>query len=611
MSRLEMMKKKPTEEVMDSLYGDIERRLSQGPNGQCPVDTAHSFITLCMAQSCGKCAPCRIGLKKLADLHNDVLDGKATTKTIQNIETIASAIAESADCVIGTDAARITQDSIKAFADDYNEHISKGRCLAETKAPVPCVSLCPAGVDIPGYIALANAGRYTDALRLIKKDNPFPIACGYVCEHPCETHCRRGMIDSAINIRGIKQYITEHANDAHPQPCVYPTGKTVAVIGGGPGGLSAAYYLSLMGHAVTVFERRKKLGGMLRYGIPAYRFPRKLLDRDIDSILRTGVRVKLGVDIGKDIPLEEIIDSYDSIFVAIGAHTDSKAHIEGENLGGVISAVELLRDIGDDVHPDFTGKTVVVVGGGNVAMDASRTSLRLGADRVYCVYRRRQVDMTALPEEVEGAIAEGVELVTLKAPLRIEDDGNGNANAIWIKPQLPGKLDSGGRPRPIDADLPEERIAADVIIMAVGQKVETDIYEEAGFPIEWGALQTMSSGEVFQNGKVFAGGDCTTGPAAAIAAIAAGKVVAANIDEYLGFDHKITTDIEIPCAQFKNNRLRGRVNASEREASDRKKDFECIENIMTHEGAVMESSRCLRCDHYGYGAFRGGRYNKW
>ena len=219
--------------------------------------------------------------------------------------------------------------------------------------------------------------------------------------------------------------------------------------------------------------------------------------------------------------------------------------------------------------------------------------------------------MTALPEEVEGAISEGVQIATLKAPVRVEDDGNGNAAALWVKPQLPGELDEGGRPKPVNADLPEERIATDLIIMAVGQKVETSVFEKAGFPLQWGTLKTLPSGEIFQSGKIFAGGDCSTGPAAAIQAIAAGKVAAANIDEFLGFDHEISVDVDIPPAEFKNKRLRGRVNIAEREASERKKDFDNIEYGMTQQGAENETARCLRCDHFGCGAFRGGRNTKW
>ena len=353
---------------------------------------------------------------------------------------------------------------VTGFRDDYEEHVRYGKCLGSLEQPVPCVALCPAGVDIPGYIALVAEGRYQDAVRLIRKDNPFPTACALVCEHPCEARCRRNMIDDAMNIRGLKRYAVDTAGDV-PQPlCAAPTGKRVAVIGGGPGGLSAAYYLALMGHEVTVYEKRKQLGGMLRYGIPSYRFPPgKNLDREIDSILSLGITVYTEVDVGKDIPFEELRSQYDSVYISIGAHTDKKTGIPGEDSQGVVSAVEMLRAIGDNEMPDFTGKQVVVIGGGNVAMDVTRSSVRLGAEKVSCVYRRRQVDMTALPEEVEGAVAEGVELLTLMAPVRIEADENGHAVALWVQPQMPGDIRSG-RPVPKSADQAEVRIPADIVV---------------------------------------------------------------------------------------------------------------------------------------------------
>ena len=611
MSRFEIMTEHSSHIVMDGLYRDMERRMSAGPPGLCPVDLAYSFATLCLAQSCGKCVPCRVGLGTLAGLLESILDGNADYDTLKLLESTASGIADSADCAIGHEAARMVLDNIRGFGDDYVEHIEKRRCLGGHDVPVPCVCICPANVDIPGYVALVHEDRCADAIRLIRKDNPFPVACGYVCEHPCEDRCRRNMIDDAVNIRALKRYVVDNAGVVPPPECAAPTGKKIAVIGGGPGGLSAAYYLSLMGHDVTVYERRRQLGGMLRYGIPAYRFPREMLDRDIEAILKAGVKVKLGVDIGADVALDEILETNDSVFIAIGAQMNSILQLEGENLEGVVSAVELLRGIGDGNHPDFKGKTVAVIGGGNVAMDAARTAQRLGAEKVYCVYRRRQVDMTALPEEVEGAIAEGVELLTLKLPSRIERNKEGKEFALYIKPQLPGFIGPDGRPRPVKANLPEERIDADIIVLAIGQKVETDIYEKAGIPINKGTIEAMSNGQIIANSKVFAGGDCSTGPSTVIRAIAAGKVAAANIDEYLGFYHSIGVDVEIPSAKLVDKPAHGRVNTSERGAGERRYDFEGIECGMTREGAEVESARCLRCDHFGYGVFRGGRKNKW
>ena len=612
MSRLDIKTPDRAQIVVEQLYHDMERRIAASPPGLCPVDMALNFLNLCHAQTCGKCVPCRVGLAQLSILLTDVLDGRAKPRHMKIIEDTARSIEESAACAIGQHAAQLVLNGIRGFADDYWEHINNHRCLGSLENPVPCVALCPAGVDIPGYIALINAGRCEDAVRLIRKDNPFPVACAYICEHPCEARCRRNMIDDAMNIRGLKRYAVDTAGDV-PQPlCAAPTGKRVAVIGGGPGGLSAAYYLALMGHEVTVYEKRKQLGGMLRYGIPSYRFPRELLDREIDSILSLGITVITEVDVGKDIPFEELRRQYDSVYISIGAHTDKKTGIPGEDSQGVVSAVEMLRAIGDNEMPDFTGKKVVVIGGGNVAMDVTRSSVRLGADKVSCVYRRRQVDMTALPEEVEGAVAEGVELLTLMAPVRIEADENGHAVALWVQPQMPGDI-RGGRPAPKTADQPEVRIPADVVVFAIGQGIETNAFEHAGIPIHRGTIDALSDSKLAKADMdgIFAGGDCVTGPASAIRAIAAGKVAAANIDEYLGFRHEITVDVTIPDPDLRDRTPHGRVNTTEREASERKHDFVCIECGLSQQGALEESARCLRCDHFGYGAFKGGRHEKW
>ena len=611
MSRLDIKNPSRAQTVVDNLYRDVERRIASSPPGLCPVDMSLSFLQLCHAQTCGKCVPCRIGLGQLTKLITQVLDGTATMETLTIIEKTARSIENTADCAIGRDAARLVLDGLAGFRDDYEEHIKHHRCLAGLQLPVPCVAMCPAGVDVPGYMALVGDDRCADAVRLIRKDNPFPTACAYICEHPCEARCRRRMIDDAINIRGLKRYAVDNAGDV-PQPeCAPATGKKVAIIGGGPSGLSCAYYLALMGHKVTVFEEKKKLGGMLRYGIPSYRFPREKLDAEIASILSLGIEAKTGVVFGKDVTFEDINDEYDCIYIAIGAHQDKKVGIEGEDSKNVMSAVEMLRAIGDDEYPDFSGKKVVVIGGGNVAMDVTRSSVRLGAEKVTCVYRRRVDDMTALPDEITGAMAEGAELMTLMAPVRIEADENGNAVALWVQPQIIGEADKSGRPRPNKADLPEIRIPADIIVVAIGQGIEIAGFEQAGVPIKRGTFVAGLSGQVSDMANVFAGGDCVTGPATAIRAIAAGKVAAANIDVHLGYHHEITVDVDVPTPKLNNRPPHGRINITEREAGERKNDFADIECGLTHEGACTEASRCLRCDHFGYGIFRGGREKKW
>ena len=611
MSRLDIKTPSKAHTVVDNLYRDVERRIAASPPGLCPVDMSLTFLQLCHAQTCGKCVPCRIGLGQLTKLIEMVLDGEADLSTLAIIEKTAHSIVNTADCAIGRDAARLVVDGLEGFRDDYIEHIEHHRCLASLALPVPCVALCPAGVDVPGYMALVGEGRCADAVRLIRKDNPMPTACAYICEHPCESRCRRNMVDDAINIRGMKRAAVDRAGEVpQPQPAE-PTGKHVAIVGGGPSGLSAAYYLSLMGHKVTVYEKRKQLGGMMRYGIPSYRFPREKLDGEITAILSLGIEVHTGVDIGTDITLEDLRHQYDALYLCIGAHTDKKVGIEGEDAVGVMSAVDMLRHIGDNEMPDFTGMNVAVIGGGNVAMDVTRSAIRLGAKKVTCVYRRRQEDMTAQPEEVEGAIAEGAEVLTLHAPIRIEAR-DGRAVALWAQPQIIGEVDKAGRPRPNTAAVEPVRIPADLIIVAIGQGIESQGFEQAGIKIQrGGTLLADSSTRLPEMEGVFAGGDCVTGPATVIRAIAAGKAAADNIDEYLGFSHEIRADVEIPTPRCTDIRPRGRVDSKERDADERKHDFLCMECSMTDEEVAQESGRCLRCDHFGYGSFKGGRIEKW
>ncbi len=437
MSRLNIVTQSTAQTVVEGLYRDLERRIVASPPGLCPVDMAASFLKLCHAQTCGKCVPCRVGLGQLGNLLEDVLNGDATLETIDLIEKTARAITNSADCAIGYEAADMVLRGVIGFRDDYEEHILHGRCTCSLNQPVPCVALCPAGVDIPGYIALVSEGRYADAVRLIRK-------------------------------------------------------------------------------------------------------------------------------------------------------------VEGEDARGVISAVEMLREIGSDRLPDFTGKNVVVIGGGNVAMDVTRSAVRLGAKKVSVAYRRRKVDMTALPDEVEGAIAEGCEILDLQSPRRIEVDEDGNAVALWVKPQIIGKIDSAGRPKPTDSQEEEKRIPADLVIVAIGQGIESRHFQEAGVPVKRGVIEALSWSGIENTPGVFAGGDCVTGPATVIRAIAAGKVAAANIDTYLGYNHVIKSDVEIPAARLDDRPACGRINMTERDANERKNDFELIECGMTCEEANQESRRCLR-----------------
>lgn len=610
MSRLELRTPNRTHIVMEELYKDLERRIESSPPGLCPVDMSRAFLELCHAQTCGKCVPCRIGLGQLNHFIKDVLDGNATMETLDTMEATALSIMESADCAIGYEAAHMVYKGLVGYRDDYIEHIRHGRCTCTYSQPVPCVALCPAHVDIPGYIALVGEGRYADAVRLIRKDNPFPTTCGFICEHPCELRCRRNMVDDSVNIRGLKRVAADFAGEVEPPKCAPSTGKKIAVLGGGPGGLSAAYYLQLMGHQTTVYEMLPKLGGMLRYGIPNYRLPKERLEDDVNAILKTGVQVEYGKKIGQDITIQDLREQYDAVLITIGASTDKKLGLEGEDSEGVMSAVQFLRNIGKNIITDLTGKEVAVIGGGNVSMDAVRTAKRLGAKKVSIVYRRRMADMTALPGEINGAVAEGIELQTLKAPATIDVDENNHVKGIYVTPQMVSTIKNGrASVRPTGED--DIYIPCDVLVVAIGQNIETAHFEAAGIPVSRGKILTTSTGAVEDMPDVYAGGDCSSGPATVIKAIAAAKVVAANIDEYLGFRHEISCDVEIPEAKLEDKIPCGRIDLTEREACERVCDFNAVENCMTENEARQEAGRCLRCDHFGYGIFKGGRETLW
>ena len=584
------------------------RRIEATPPGTCPIAVQAALLEAAAAQTCGKCAPCRDGLPQLAKLLHSVGRCEADETTMDQIRMLATFAHDASDCAIGYVAGRVVLDGLEAYASEYEKHIKERFCREGVGQTLPCETKCPAHVNVPAYIALVGEGDCAGAVNTVRKDNPFPTACAFVCEHPCEAGCRRKLIDAAINIRGIKKYAVDQARaDRVPTPAPSAaTGRRIAVVGGGPSGLTCAYFLALMGHEVDVFEAKKSFGGMMRYGIPAYRFPRERLDEDVAAILSAGaINAHLGVRIDAA-AMEKLSKSHDAVYVAIGADEGKKLDIEGADSRGVASAVELLGSIGDEDYPDFTGKRVVVIGGGNVAMDCARTSVRAGAAEVSIVYRRRIEDMTALDEEIESAIAEGVEMIALESPVRIEADGQGRVRALITQPQMIGPV-RGGRPAPLNASKPERRIEADIVLVAVGQAVVVDPFEQFGMTAVRGrfAADDMLAAEGFDN--VFTGGDCQTGPATVIRAIAAGKVAARNIDNFLGYDHKLNCGVEAPAPRPNNRTPTGRVSIAERPARERKLDFDAVELEMSAEEAAQECGRCLRCDFFGCGTQVGGR----
>ncbi len=589
------------------------RRIQATPPGICPIAVEQALLQESASQTCGKCVPCRDGIPQLERLLGELVACRASQADLDLVRTLAQMVRDTSDCAIGYEAGQTLLDSLDAFADEYRSHVQDRACLPGVGQTVPCETGCPAHVNVPGYIALVKEGDCAGAVAMVRKDNPFPTACALICEHPCEAHCRRTLVDAPVNIRGIKKYAVDTTPaDTVPVPArAAATGRRIAVVGGGPSGLTCAYFLSLMGHEVTVFEARKKLGGMMRYGIPAYRFPRERLDEDLGAILSVGgICVEYGctVDAGK---MGQVARDFDAVYVAIGAHTGKTLRLPGVDAAGVSSAVDLLRGIGDGDYPDFSGKRVAVVGGGNVAMDCARTSLRAGADEVSIVYRRRLEDMTALASEVESAMAEGVEMLTLEAPESIEVGEDGHCRALLARPQMIGPV-SRGRPAPVATDKPLLRIPADIVLIAVGQDIVSGPFEDFGMQaqrhrfIANPQLHALDADNRPIPG-IFVGGDCETAPATVIKAIGAGKVAARNIDEYLGFHHKLDCGVTAPDAQPNDRTPTGRVNIAERPARERKLDFGGVELPMSDAEAAQECNRCLRCDQFGCGVLEGGR----
>ncbi|MBQ6230492.1 MAG: FAD-dependent oxidoreductase [Eubacterium sp.] len=595
---------------IDVVLRKFRSRMTSYPPGMCPLALYRSLLQISMNQSCGKCVPCRDGLAEVDHLLKDVLNGDATMETLGEIEDKCRMIAQTADCAVGVVGANLILESLSEFADEYKSHIKDKRCAENVTQTIPCVTLCPAHVDVPGYIAMIKEQDYEGAVRVIRNRNPFPTACAMVCEHPCERKCRRSMVDAPINIRALKKYAVEQAAaDTVPTPAPnVKTGKRIAVIGAGPSGMTCAYYLSLMGHEVEIFEEHEKGGGMLRYGIPEYRLPKEQLDRDIKAILSAGdIKIHYNTKVGRDISFTELRDGYDAVYIGIGAQLGNRMPMENADAGNVIPAADFLQKVANGEAPDLTGKKVVLIGGGNVAMDAARTAVRLNAESVH-VFTRKRDDYTALEEEIEGAMQEGVRFRTLLSFLNIEADKETNdVRAVWLQPEIIAEYDQYGMMTTEHSSNYPYRFKCDLLILGVGQRSDTSHFEQENVPVNRGRILADETCMVQGMEKVFSGGDCVTGPSTAINAIAAGQVAAANIDEYLGYHHKIDDKLVIPAAYPNPCVPTGRAEVEEKDPFARKNNFGFVELPMTHEEAMREAGRCLRCDHYGCGAMEGGR----
>ncbi len=471
----------------------------------------------------------------------------------------------------------------------------------------PCVTTCPANVDIQRYIRHVSYGNFEEALRVIKQSNPFPSVCGRVCPHPCEAKCRRNLVDAPVAINNIKRFVADWdmARDTQWIPKKKaPTGKRIAVVGAGPSGLTAAYYSAINGHDVTVFERQPQAGGMMRYGIPEYRLPKATLDKEIKIIEKLGVKIMTEKSLGTHIMLEDLHKDFDAVYLAIGSWRATPMNIEGENLDGVWLGIQYLEQVikGATIH---LGDTVIVIGGGNTAIDCVRTALRNGAKNVKLVYRRTQEEMPAEPYEVEEAIREGVEMLFLMAPTKITME-NGKKKLQCIKMQL-GEADRSGRRRPIPIDGSEIEIEADTIIGAIGQSTNTQfLYNDLPARLnKWGDIEI--NGKTFQTSEdnIFAGGDCVTGPATVIQAVGAGRHAAESMNQYLlkGYVKEGNTDYscsrgsleDLPRWEYEQMPKLARASMPALSLEERKNNQKEVELGYDEKTAVEEAKRCLKC----------------
>jgi NADPH-dependent glutamate synthase beta subunit-like oxidoreductase len=605
-------KKGSMNDRMDIALNKFRSRMTSYPPGMCPLVLYRSIVQMSMNQSCGKCVPCRDGLVEAERMLSAILKREGSEKTVEQLRELAQMISETADCAVGIVAAYTILDSIREFPDEYESHIKYHRCVQESGQTIPCQTLCPAHVDVPGYISLIAKEDYSGAIQMIRDHNPFPTACAMICEHPCETKCRRSIIDQPINIRGLKKYAVDQvpADQVKTPPAGCATGKSVGIAGGGPAGLTAAYFLALMGHHVTVYDEHEKLGGMLRYGIPEYRLPKDRLDEDINVILKAGdIDVKLNTRIGRDIDMETFKAQHDAVFLGLGAQLGNRMPVENVNCKNVVPAAEFLQEVSRGEAPDLTGKRVVLIGGGNVAMDAARTAVRLNASTIH-VFTRNRDDYTALESEIESAMQEGVRFRTLLSFLYLEEDleDPDYICAVWLQPQIVGEFSEKGQITTEHSSTYPTRFKCDYLILGVGQHSDLEAFEAAGIPSARWRIVADETCRIDGQDGIFAGGDCVTGPSTAIRAIAAGQVAAYNIDEYLGYHHKVACEVQAPFAMPNKCVPTGRAEIEERDPFERRKDFEHVEIPMTPEEVARESGRCLRCDHYGCGAMEGGRF---
>jgi NADH-quinone oxidoreductase subunit F len=574
----------------------------------CMVDVARFFIEFVQEESCGKCVPCRVGTRRMLEILDRICNGEGVEGDIERLEELGNFIRQSSLCGLGQTAPNPVLSTIRHFREEYEEHIRDRHCRAGVCAGLvraPCLSACPAGVDVPGFVALVGDKRYAEALRLHRERNPFASVCARVCFHTCEEKCRRASLDEPVAIRGIKRFmvdqevviqvpeVKENAENAK---------RKIAVIGAGPAGLSCAYFLARMGYAPVVIEAEPRPGGMLVQAIPAYRLPREELAREVRMIEHLGVTIETGRVLGRDFTLADLRkDGYEAVFLGVGAPLGVELKIPGADARGVTEAMSFLRqyNIRGSVP---VGKQVAVIGGGNAAIDAARSAIRLGAQSVTVIYRRTREEMPAYAEEIEEALQEGVVLRTLVNPEEfiVED---GAVTGIRLRAMKLGEFDRSGRRRPEVDAAAGETLPADQVIMAIGQALDNKAL--AG-EIE---VELDNKGWVKADPRtgatplpwLFAGGDVVTGPSSVVEAIAAGERAAVAIDKmFNGAEHAFWrgySDCGVGFDPYADpvNYAREKMNTIPLER--RRQNFAEVEQSWNEATALRQARRCLRCDY--------------
>ncbi|RCW89147.1 NADH-quinone oxidoreductase subunit F [Halanaerobium sp. DL-01] len=572
----------------------------------CMVDLAKYFIDFCKDESCGQCTPCRIGTTRMLEILNKIAVGKGSMEDLKLLTEMGEKIKDSSFCGLGQTAPNPVLSTIRYFKDEYIDHIKNKHCSSSVCAALfnsPCQNACPANVDIPIYIDLIRQGKYKEAYKVVQEENPLVLVCGRVCYNLCEKSCNRGSMDEPLAIRELKRFVSDYLLEKEgnfPTPEIKEEkDKKIAVVGSGPSGLTAAFYLRKKGYQVTIFEAESEVGGMLALGIPEYRLPKKLLNEEIAVLTTMGVEISVDTKIGEDIKLEDLKDEgYWAVYMAVGAQKDRNLGIEGEDLEGVYSALQMLRDINNDTEIDMKGKKVSVIGGGNAAIDVARNLVRLGAEEVNIIYRRTKEDMPAHREEIEEAEYEKVNIYTQVNPVKIIGE-NGKVKSLECIKISGGKFDESGRRKPVEIEGSNYTLKTDVVISAVGQSVE-DEFNSGKFKIELEneTLISVDSAHRTNIPWIFAGGDCVTGPSTVIESIQQGKEAAASIDKYLGGDGQVVEKAE------RERKLTAPIIEEEKPRikmptillSERKKGFTEVEKGYSADQAVEEASRCLRCD---------------